>query len=310
MDLDTRTLELLEAVAADGTLTAAARRLHVSQPALSQRLTGLEARLGVVLFERQGRRLVPTRAGRRMIHAAVAALAELRSAARDLDALRHSPVLRFASQCSTNYQWLPPVVQQFTERCPGAELRIETAPDDDVIAALLDDRLDVGLANKTDRRMQAVATLPLFDDEMVAVVPAGHPWADRQFARARDFDGVNVIVFDSYDPARVPALPLPLPHGARPGRVTTTPAVSELLVELAAAGQGVGVLPGWVAAPYTAGGRVVAVRLSETPEVRTWYCAWRRGEEPPHIHAFVEVLREHFSGNAVPRPASRPVPAA
>ena len=59
-----RTFELLEALAADGTLTAAARRLHVGQPALSQRLTGLEDRLGVRLFERKGRALVrPGRGG-------------------------------------------------------------------------------------------------------------------------------------------------------------------------------------------------------------------------------------------------------
>ena len=59
MDVDSRTFELLEALATDGTLTAASRRLHISQPALSQRLSGLETRLGVQLFDRQGRQLVP-----------------------------------------------------------------------------------------------------------------------------------------------------------------------------------------------------------------------------------------------------------
>jgi LysR family transcriptional regulator, regulator for metE and metH len=116
MDVDTRTLELLEAIAADGTLTAASRRLHISQPALSQRLSGLEARLGIPLFEREGRRLVPTRAGRRMITTSTSVLADLRAAQRDLDDLRdgRSGIIRFSSQCSTNYQWLPPVVQAFS----------------------------------------------------------------------------------------------------------------------------------------------------------------------------------------------------
>jgi LysR family transcriptional regulator for metE and metH len=297
MDVDTRTLELLEAIAADGTLTAASRRLHISQPALSQRLSGLEARLGIPLFEREGRRLVPTRAGRRMITTSTSVLADLRAAQRDLDDLRdgRSGIIRFSSQCSTNYQWLPPVVQAFSGQWPDVELRIQPASDDDVIGALLADQLDIALASKTDRRLEAVMTRPLFDDELVAIVAADHPWAGRDHLRTRDFDGVNLIVFDVYDPARTPALPLPIPPGARPAKVTTTPVVSELVVELAVAHQGVGVLPSWVAAPYEASGRVATVHMSRTPQTRNWFCAWRKGETPPHLTAFVDQLATHFA---------------
>jgi LysR family transcriptional regulator, regulator for metE and metH len=302
MDADMRTFELLEALAADGTLTAAARRLHVSQPALSQRLTGLEDRLGVRLFERKGRALVATRAGRRMIHAAAAVLAELRAAERDLQDVRQGrhAVLRFASQCSTNYSWLPPVIRRFGERSPGVELRIEVVADEDPIAALLTDRIDVGLVTKGDRRSEAVCIQPLFEDEMVAIVPVEHHWAGRPFVEAPDFEGEHLIVFDSYDPARVPALPLPIPAGSKPARLTTTPVVSELVVELVVAGQGVAVLPGWVAKPYADSGRVVAVRLSRSPEVRTWSCAWRRGDQPSHVEVFVEALQHHFRDRRIP----------
>jgi LysR family transcriptional regulator for metE and metH len=297
MDVDTRTFELLEAIAADGTLTAASRRLHISQPALSQRLSGFEARLGLPLFERQGRRLVPTRAGRRMIATSGTVLAELRAAERDLDDLRNgrSGVLRFASQCSTNYQWLPPVVQAFSSRWPDVELRIQPAADDDVIGALLADQLDIAVACKNDRRLDGVMTRPLFDDELVAVVAADHRWAGRDHLRPKDFDGTNLIVFDVYDPARTPALPLPIPPGARPAKVTTTPVVSELVVELVIAHQGVGVLPSWVAAPYVASGRVATVHMSKAPQTRSWYGAWRKGESPPHLAAFVDQLTAHFA---------------
>src|ERR671918_332156 len=296
MDVDTRTFELLEAIAADGNLTAASRRLHISQPALSQRLSGLEARLGVPLFERKGRRLDPTRAGRRMITTSTSVLAELRAAERDLDDLRNgrSGVIRFASQCSTNYQWLPPVVQAFSRRWPDVELRIQPAPDDDVIGALLADHLDIAVAGETDRRLEGVMTRPLFDDELVAIVAADHPWAERDYVRSKDFDTVNLIVFDVYDPARRPSLPLPIPPSARPAKVTTTPVVSELVVELVVAHQGVGVLPSWVAAPYEASGRVATVHMSKTPQTRNWYCAWRKGETPPHLTALVDQLAAHF----------------
>ncbi|MFF8271775.1 LysR family transcriptional regulator [Streptomyces sp. NPDC016562] len=57
MDVGLRDLELLHTTAAAGSLRAAAERLYVSQSALSQRLTRLEARLGMQLFDRRGRRL-------------------------------------------------------------------------------------------------------------------------------------------------------------------------------------------------------------------------------------------------------------
>ncbi len=306
MDLDTRTLELLEAIATDGTLTAAARRLHVSQPALSQRLTGLEARLGVSLYERQGRRLVPTRAGRRMTQAAGVALRELRAAARDLDDLRHERErsLRLVSQCSTNYQWLPPILRAFADLCPGVEVRIESVLDDDPVAALLDDRVDVGLVVKSDRRLEGLRVDPLFEDEMVAIVPDDHPWAGRHHVEAEDFDGVDLVVFDSYDPGRTPPLPLPIPAASRPGRVITTPPVGELLVDMVTAGQGVAVLPAWLATPYQRTRRVSTVRITATPEVRTWSCVTRRDDRPAHVEAFVDLLRERFAdGAAGVRPA-------
>jgi LysR family transcriptional regulator for metE and metH len=296
MDIDTRSLELLEAVAADGTLTAAARRLHVSQPALSQRLANLEAHVGLRLFDRQGRRLVPTAAGRRLQHTTTSVLAELRAAARDLDDLRHgrTGVLRFASQCSTNYQWLPPIVHDFGERWPGVEVRIEAIEGDEPIDALLADRLDVALTAKPDRRAEALEVHPLFEDTMVAVVPPDHPWASRPFVDAADFDGVALIVFEPYDPARVPALPLPIPPDARPARIVPTPVVTELAVEMVLASRGIALLPAWPMRPYVEAGRVATVAITDEPERRFWSTATRRSPSPP-IAGFVALLRAHIA---------------
>jgi len=296
MDLDTRSLELLEAVAAHGTLTAASRRLHVSQPALSQRLTGLEAQVGLRLFDRQGRRLVPTVAGTRLLQSTAVVLAELRSAARDLDDLRHGRdgIVRVTSQCSTNYQWLPPVIAAYAGAWPGVEVRIETVAGDEPVTALLAGQVDVAIVVKSDRRDDALSLTPLFEDAMVAVVRRDHPWAPRAHVDGEDFAGVRLIVFDSYDPARVPALPLPIPPGGRPARVVTTPPIADLAVELVAAGQGVAVLPEWVVRPHLAAHPITTVPLTADPERRTWSCATAR-QAPPHVDAFVDVVRAHFA---------------
>ncbi|MET9609478.1 LysR family transcriptional regulator [Streptomyces sp. NPDC006512] len=292
MDVDLRDLELLHATAEAGSLTAAAERLYVSQPALSQRLTRLESRLGMRVFDREGRRLVPNAAGRRLLAAAHHVLGELESASRDLRELRdgRDRRVRFTAQCSTTFPWLPPVLRAFRERAPGIEVRIETVPDDAPVPALLADQVDVALVTKIDAQADKVELVRLFEDEMTAVVPAGHPWASRAHLTARDFDGVDLVLYDFYDQQRIPSLHLPLPEGARPGRITTMPVVTDLVVEMVAGGQGVTVLPNWVAAPYVASHGLALVRIGARPLTRTWYCATRPGPRPPHLDVFVEEL--------------------
>ncbi|MGP3687483.1 LysR family transcriptional regulator [Streptomyces sp. IBSNAI002] len=297
MDFDLRDLELLAATAETGSLTAAATKLYVSQPALSQRLTRLEDRLGLQLFDRAGRRLVPNAAGRRMLAAARHILAELDSAERDLRDLRdgrHRRV-RFTAQCSTTFTWLPPVIRAFRHREPDAELRIETVADDAPVPALLADLVDVALVTKPDRELDRVHLTALFEDEMVAVVPDHHPWARRSHLTTRDFADARLVLYDVYDQSRIPAVPLPLPPGARPARITLMPVITDLLIEMVAGGQGATVLPNWVAAPYAASHRLALVRIGARPLTRTWYCATRPGPRPPHVDAFVEILAAHLT---------------
>lgn len=303
-DVDLRDLELLDVLADSGTLTAAAERLYVSQPALSQRLTKMEDKLGVRLFDRQGRRLVPNPAGRRMLVAARQVLTELRAAARDVREMRdgRDRRVRFTAQCSTTFQWLPPVIRAFRERQPDAEVRIDAVPGDEPVSALLDDLVDVALVTKLDRQMDRVRLTRLFEDEMVAVVADQHPWARRRHVTARDFDDAHLVLYDTYDQSRIPSTPLPIPHGARPARVTTMPVITDLLIEMVAGGEGATILPSWVAAPYVASHHVALVRIGARPPARVWYCATRPGPQPPHVAAFVEELTRQLSRENLPTP--------
>jgi LysR family transcriptional regulator for metE and metH len=308
MDVDIRDLELLDALGEHATLTAAARHLYVSQPALSQRLLRLEERLAMPLFERRGRRLVANAAGRRMLRAAQVTLRELRAARFDLHELadgRRGP-LRLASQCVTNYQWMADVVRSLHRQLPGTELRVEPVPDDDPIAALVDGRLDVALVTKLDGDVNRVRLERLFDDELRAVVSTGHPWADQASVAAADFDQVHLVLCDSYDQARTPVVPLPIPTGARPARLTTVPIGTDMLIELVATGDVVTVLPSWIVAPYLATHDIASVAVGDPPQHRTWYSA-TRPERSDVVDAVIAVLHTHLAGRP---PQARTRPAA
>lgn len=307
VDLDLRDLELLEALHQHRTLTAAATHLHVSQPALSQRLLRLEQRLGTPLFERRGRRLLTTAAGQRMLQATRITLHELRDAVRDIARLQEGErtSIRLWTQCTTNYQWLPPVLHAFRQQHAEADVEIVNLDDDAYVGALELGELDVALVTKLDRQLDRVRLHELFDDELLAIVSVEHQWSARAHVDADDFATADLVLFDSYDPARIPATPLPIPPGVTPASLTLVPLVTDLLVESIIGTRRVTVLPSWTAAPYIAAGMVTGIPIGRHPQGRTWYAATRRGRTNGLLRDFIEQLRTSLVNGDHERPAAR-----
>ena len=234
--------------------------------------------------------------------AARSVMSELRSAQHDVQRMQESspPVLRLASQCSANFQWLPSVMADYMKRCPEAEVRIESAHSEKPIPALLEDRIDVAIFTKPDARMEELEICELFQDEMVAVVAHDHPWAGRKYINATDFKDVHLIIHDAYDPARFPAVPLPIPEGARPRKVTPMPLVTELIAQLVATGDAVAVLPDWAISHWLRTFGITTTSLTRRTMKRTWYRATKRGELPHHVTAFIEGMDAHFADGSFP----------
>jgi LysR family transcriptional regulator for metE and metH len=108
--LELRHFHLALAVAEEGTLVAASRRLHLTPSALSHQLRSAEELLGATLFERRHRRLSPTAAGEQLIASARAVVAEVsRAEVVGRSAVRPRS-LRLSTGCYTAYPWLAPAL--------------------------------------------------------------------------------------------------------------------------------------------------------------------------------------------------------
>ena len=288
--LETRHLRIVTAIAEAGTVSQAALRLHLTQPAVSHALRDLESRLGVALFMRRRRKMEPTAAAERLLESAAIVLAELERAERALG--EHSRgqrgVVRLATGCYTCYHWLPGLLSQFRISHPDVDVRIEPEVTYSVGRALLDGRLDIAVVPQPigDPR---VLEEPLFEDELVAVVSPEHKWAHRPFVTARDFAPEDLILHVPPDQSDF-MLRVLRPASVEPRRLLQL-RLTEAVIGAARGGLGVTVLPYWVVAPELDAGRLAQVRITRAGLHRRWYIAVPRDRrEAPAVSELVRLL--------------------
>lgn len=172
-------LRIFIAVAEREHVTQAAAALNLTQSATSAAIAALEERHAVRLFDRVGRRIVLTDAGRLFLDEARAVLARAAQAERllaDLAGLRRGTLRLAASQTVANY-WLPPLMHRFRQAHPGFALELHTGNTAEVAQMVHDAAVDLGFVEGTPEDA-ALAITPLPGDSLALVVAPGHPWAD------------------------------------------------------------------------------------------------------------------------------------
>jgi len=269
--LEARDLRLVQAIAEHGGATRASKQLHLSQSAISHQLRGLEDRLGLPLFRREGRRLCITAAGERLVQLSHEVLGSLLQAELELKRglLQERSKLRVATQCYTAYHWLPRALTALLSEHPEVDLVLTSEVLGDATHALNDKEVDLALCIAPPKRGN-FSSVPLFKDELVLAVPRGHRLASKRFVEGRDLKGEtliqnNVSALERERVARV----LFGPAGAQFARVVRLP-VAEAVLDLVQAGLGVSILAGFTLGARAQRGDVVPVGLTARGIRRQW----------------------------------------
>ena len=301
--VEMRHLRLIAAIAEQGSMTAAAQVLNLTQPALSHQLRELEARLRSPLFVRTARRMVLTPAGEQLAQIARGVLAQVDAFERqvlDGDFADARGTIRIATECYTAYHWLPAVLREFRGRWPGVELRVGAEHTAAPIRALREGTLDLALVySEVDDRH--IRLEPLFDDELVVVTAPDHPFAVREFVPTSALADEHFFVYTSQDPRSMVVNDILEPAGVRRSQITRLQ-LTEAIVELVAAGLGIAILAKWAVAPAVRSGAVQTVRLGRKGVRRTWFAAMRSADVTPAYRAdLIELLRRHLGAGPVVR---------
>jgi DNA-binding transcriptional LysR family regulator len=291
MRFDLTTLNLVLAIADTRSITRGAERESLALAAASKRLSDLETRLGVSLFERRARGVEPTAAGRallrhiRVLHSSLHALeSEVAEFSRGIKG--H---LRVAANASAIAEHLPADLAAFAKANPGIRISLQELTSVDVQGALAEGLADVGIFVAPVR--ESGLDCRTYRDSLLAIlVPRGHALARRAahgFDALLDHDIVGLHAgAAAHEQMRERALALGRTLDARM-QVHGFDAIAQLVE----AGLGVAVLPAVVAERFAKVFRVQPLKLDEDWARRSHLLAVRRQEVlPPSLQRFVAAL--------------------
>ena len=304
MNLDIRSLRLIVAIADTGGVTSAAKRLYLTQSALSHRLRNIEKRLGVALFLRVNRRLVMTEAGERLLATARKVLAELDVVERELSTGDYEAGrgrIRLVTECYTCYHWLPPVMAGVRRRWPKVDLEIVPDATSAPLGALRAGAVDVAIVHRHEEA-GGIRYVPLFEDELMAIMAPGHELAGREYVAPEDFASQQLLIYATANGESTLQREVLRPHGIEPRSITRLQ-LTEAIVELVKAGMGIAALARWAVAPHVAAGQLVAIPITSRGLRRHWSAALLAdAPSTPYLEDFVAMLsRDVFSGPVAPR---------
>lgn len=193
-----RQLEYFVALAEHLSFRRAAEACFVTQPTLSAQLQQLEATLGIQLFERDKRRVLPTPAGRELAKQAAATLRALDDLL-DTAQCHGTPLsgpLRLGVIPTIAPYLLPRVMPRLRERFPDLKLFVREDPTERLLELLARGELDVILLAREAHLGGKLALLDLFRDPFLLAVPQGHPLAGRRRVQERDLIAERLILLE------------------------------------------------------------------------------------------------------------------
>ncbi|WP_367381007.1 LysR family transcriptional regulator [Stenotrophomonas cyclobalanopsidis] len=292
-------LSIVQQVELQGSLTAAAGVLNLTQSALSHSMKKLEQQLGTDVWLREGRSLRLTQAGQYLLAVANRVLPQLDLAEERLGQFAQGErgSLRIGMECHPCYQWLLKIVSPYLASWPDVDVDVKQKFQFGGIGALFGYEIDL-LVTPDPLLKPGLTFVPVFDYEQVLVVARNHPLAKVEYVKPRQLTQEVLISYpvpferlDIYNQFLLPAGVTPRRHKA----IETT----DIMMQMVASGRGVAAMPRWLVEEYAARMDVVPVRLGAKGIPKQIYVGAREADTAiDYLQAFVELARGSSTAGA------------
>lgn len=188
-------LDVFAAVVEHGSLNRAAQTMNISQPALSRKIAQLEEQLGIMLFERKGKKLELTRLGQVCYEHAVEARETERKLLLRLAEHRSSyTTITIGASLTTLQSTLPDLIALYTRDFPQTDIKAITGKTHEIVMLVKEKKVDLGLvASHIDN--PELTCVPLFDDHLCLVLSAHHRWTEKAGIEVDELRQLPMILF-------------------------------------------------------------------------------------------------------------------
>jgi LysR family transcriptional regulator for metE and metH len=289
-------LSIVLQVEQQGSLTAAAHVLHLTQSALSHSMKKLEQQLGTDIWLREGRSLRLTQAGQYLLAVAKRVLPQLDLAESRIQQFAQGErgTLRIGMECHPCYQWLLKIVAPYLAAWPDVDVDVKQKFQFGGIGALFGFEIDL-LVTPDPLFKPGLRFEPVFDYEQVLVVARGHRLANVPYVKPQQLSEEVLITYpvatdrlDIYNQFLLPA-------GVGPRRHKTIE-TTDIMLQMVASGRGVAALPRWLALEYADKMDVVPLRLGPRGIAKQIYLGCREAEaDTDYLAAFIDLARASAS---------------
>jgi len=179
--VDIQNLNAFIAVSDTGSFSRAAERLFITQPAVSKRISSLESELNTHLFDRIGKTVQLTEAGRALLPSAQRILAELEESKRAIGNLsdKVSGSLKIATSHHIGLHRLPPVLRAFTNSFPDVDLDIRFMDSEEACSAVLKGEVELAIATLPEHEWENLRNNIIWHDPLDIVISSQHPDANK-----------------------------------------------------------------------------------------------------------------------------------
>lgn len=277
-------------------MTAAAEKLNLTQSALSHTMKKFEEQVGTPIWQRRGRRLVPTQTGQYLLAVANRLLPQLQHADQVVQhfAKGEKGRLRIGMECHPCYQWLLSIVEPYLADWPAVDVDVKQRFQFGGMAALFSQDIDV-LVTPDPLEKPGVTFMPVFAYEQVLVVSEQHPLAKEPFISPQQLCSETLLTYpveknrlDVYSQFLTPAYCEPARHKS----IEDT----DIMIQLVAANRGVCALPRWLVDDYQSRFAIRSVSLGVKGIRKHIHLGFRDGEDAlDYVSAFFELAQRTAS---------------
>jgi LysR family transcriptional regulator for metE and metH len=297
--LERHHLTVIREVDRQGSLTAAADVLCLTQSALSHTIRKIELHLKTPVWKREGRNVRLTQAGEYLLNLANRILPQLEHAERIVRqyAAGQRGTLRIGMECHPCYQWLLKVVAPYLRDWPDVDVDVKQKFQFGGMKALFGYDIDI-LVTPDPLHKPGLRFAPVFDYEQVLVVARDHALAALPHVIPQQLATETLITY----PVEIERLDIYqqflLPAGCTPKKHKTLE-TTDIMLQMVAAGRGVAALPRWLVAEYAGKMAICPVRLGPHGIAKQIFLGVRDSDQGvDYLSAFVELARTIKPGPA------------